>query len=99
MEKLSVLKSINNVSTPVKFLSGNGWLFSTVSDYMILEKDSLICILGYASGTYMNLKNKDNSNFWKIPVALKAIVKDNHIMQWQIYADNLIVMDIINRNK
>jgi len=65
----------------------------------ILEKNSLICILGYASGTYMNLKNKDNSNYWKTPIALTAIVKDNHIMQWQIYADNLIVMDIINRNK
>jgi ketosteroid isomerase-like protein len=65
----------------------------------ILEKDSLICILGYASGTYKNLQNKDNSNFWKIPVALTAMIKDNHIRQWQIYADNLIVMDIINRNK
>jgi ketosteroid isomerase-like protein len=65
----------------------------------ILEKDSLICILGYASGTYKNLKNDDNSNFWKIPLALAAIIKDNHISQWQIYADNLVVIDIINRNK
>jgi ketosteroid isomerase-like protein len=64
----------------------------------ILEKDSLICILGYASGTYKNLKNKDNSNYWKIPVAWTAIIKDNHIKQWQIYADNIIVMDIINKN-
>jgi CubicO group peptidase (beta-lactamase class C family) len=29
---------INNVSTPVKFLSGNGGLFSTVSDYMIFSQ-------------------------------------------------------------
>ena len=78
--------------------------FGMFPDYKIevnemIEKDSLICILGYASGTYKNLKNKGNSNFWKIPVALTAIIKDNHIRQWQIYADNLIVMDIINRNK
>ena len=65
----------------------------------ILEKDSLICILGYASGTYKNLKNDDNSNFWKIPLALAAIIKDNYISQWQIYADNLVVIDIINKNK
>jgi ketosteroid isomerase-like protein len=65
----------------------------------ILEKGSLICILGYASGTYKNLKNDDNSNFWKIPLALAAIIKDNHISKWQIYADNLVVIDIINRNK
>ena len=29
---------INNVSIPVKFLSGNGGLFSTVSDYMIFSQ-------------------------------------------------------------
>ena len=78
--------------------------FGMFPDYKIevnevLEKDSLICALGYASGTYKNLKNKGNSNHWKIPIALTAIIKDNHIMQWQIYADNIIVMDIINRNK
>lgn len=65
----------------------------------IINKDSLFCILGYASGTYKNLKNNDNSNYWKIPVAWTAIIKDNLIKQWQIYADNIIVMDIINRNK
>ena len=65
----------------------------------ILEKDSLLCILGYASGTYKNLKNKDNRNYWRIPVAWTAIIEDNHLKQWQIYADNIIVMDIINRNK
>jgi len=65
----------------------------------ILEKESLICILGYASGTYKNMKNMENSNYWKIPVAWTAVIIDNHIKQWQIYADNIIVMDIINRNK
>jgi hypothetical protein len=65
----------------------------------ILKKDSLICILGYASGTYMNLTNENNSNHWKIPAAWKAIVKNNKIKQWQVYADNIIVMDIINKNK
>lgn len=65
----------------------------------ILEKDSLFCILGYASGTYNNMKNEDNSNYWRIPVAWTAVIKDNRLKQWQIYADNIIVMDIINRNK
>jgi hypothetical protein len=65
----------------------------------ILEKDFLTCILGSASGTYKNLKNIDNSNYWKIPIACAAIIKDDQIKQWQIYADNIIVMDIINRNK
>ena len=82
------------------------WLgyFSLFPDYKIeiieiLEKDSLVCILGYASGTYKNLTNENNSNHWRIPAAWSAIVEDNHIKKWQVYADNLIVMDIINRNK
>lgn len=64
----------------------------------ILEKDSLICLLGYASGTYKNLKNKNDSNCWRIPAALTAIVKGNQIKVWQVYADNSIVLDIINKN-
>lgn len=77
--------------------------FALFPDYKIeidemFEKDSLICILGYASGTYKNIRNEDNSNHWRIPAALKAIVSDNLIKQWQVYADNIIVSDIINRN-
>ena len=65
----------------------------------ILENDSLVCLLGYASGTYKNLQNENNSNYWRIPAAWTAIIKDNQIMSWQVYADNIIVADIINRNK
>jgi len=77
--------------------------FALFPDYKIeinetLEKDSLICILGYASGTYKNLQNDINSNFWRIPAAWTAIIKDNHVKHWQVYADNIIAMDIINRN-
>lgn len=63
----------------------------------ILQKDDLVCILGYASGTYKNLKNIKNSNYWRVPAAWTAIIKDNQVNQWQVYADNIIVMDIINR--
>jgi hypothetical protein len=65
----------------------------------IFEKDTMSCILGYASGTYMNLTNENNSNHWRIPAAWTAIVEDNRIKQWQVYADNIVVMDIININK
>jgi len=78
--------------------------FSLFPDYKIetneiFEKDPLSCILGYASGTYRNLTNENNSNHWRIPAAWTAIVKDNQIKQWQVYADNIVVMDIINKNK
>jgi ketosteroid isomerase-like protein len=78
--------------------------FALFPDYKIeineiLEKDSLICILGYASATYKNLKNENNSNYWRIPATWTAIVENNQIKVWQVYADNSMVLDIINRNK
>lgn len=83
-----------------------GWTryFTLFPDYKIeinetIQKDSMICLFGYASGTYLNLKNKENNNFWRIPAAWTAIVKDGKISQWQVYADNMIVMEIIKKNK
>lgn len=83
-----------------------GWTqyFEMFPDYKIeinetIVNDSTICLFGYASGTYKNLKNKENSNFWRIPAAWKAIVKENKIRLWQVFADNSVVMDIINRNQ
>lgn len=78
--------------------------FELFPDYKIeinetFEKDSLICMLGYASATYKNLKSGNNSNHWIIPASWKAIIKDNKINHWQVFADNVIVMDIINKNK
>jgi ketosteroid isomerase-like protein len=78
--------------------------FEMFPDYNIeinetIVKDSMVCLFGYASGTYKNLKNEKNSNFWRIPAAWTAIVKKNKISQWQVYADNIIVMEIINRNQ
>jgi CubicO group peptidase (beta-lactamase class C family) len=46
---------INNVSTPVKFLSGNGGLYSTVSDYMIFSQ--MLINKGVYNGKRL-LKNK-----------------------------------------
>jgi len=78
--------------------------FAMFPDYkieinQILEKDSLICAFGYASGTYKNLRTADNSNYWRVPAAWTAIINDNLVKQWQVYADNIIVMEIVKRNQ
>ena len=78
--------------------------FGLFPDYKIeidevFEKDSSICIIGHASGTYKNIHDKNDSNHWRIPAAWKAVIKDNRVKHWQVYADNLVVMDILNRNK
>ncbi len=83
-----------------------GWTqyFEMFPDYKIeivetVKNDSIISLFGYASGTYKNLKNKENSNFWRIPAAWRAIVKGDKIKLWQVYADNSVVMEIIKQNK
>lgn len=79
--------------------------FDLFPDYKIeitdtLQNDSIIVILGYASGTYKtNKKSSDNKNYWRVPASWKAIVVDKKIKVWQVYADNSVVIDIINKNK
>jgi ketosteroid isomerase-like protein len=78
--------------------------FTMFPDYKIeineiFEKDSLICIIGYASGTYNGIQDENNTNYWRIPAAWTAIITENKIKQWQVYADNIIVAEILKRNE
>jgi len=65
----------------------------------ILENDSIIVLLGYASATYQNNIDEINSNYWKIPASWKAITDGNKIRFWQVFADNSVAIEIINKNK
>ena len=78
--------------------------FNLFPDYKIeitgmLQKKSLFYLVGYAGGTYMNLTNENNSNCWRIPAAWRVIIKKNKVQYWQVYADNGVVLEIVNRNK
>jgi ketosteroid isomerase-like protein len=64
----------------------------------IFEKEESVCLFGHAGGTYRNIQDDANSNYWRVPAAWKAIVRNNLIKQWQVYADNISVMEIIKRN-
>jgi len=83
-----------------------GWIgyFELFPDFKIeinemIENGFLIYMFGYTSATYRNLVNADNSNHWRIPAAWRVLVENDKIKIWQVYADNIVVMDIINRNK
>jgi putative acetyltransferase len=96
--------SRDNRSTGKDYLK-QAWkyYFDLFPDYTIeitgmLQNKSLFCMYGYASGTYKNLKDTENSNYWRIPAAWNALIEDNRIKSWQVYADNGIVFDIVNRN-
>ncbi|NJK87579.1 MAG: nuclear transport factor 2 family protein [Bacteroidales bacterium] len=83
-----------------------GWTdyFSLFPDYKIeitdvLQNDSFIVMLGFASGTYNAKHKNDKQNHWRIPASWKVIVVNGKIKLWQVYADNSKVLDIINKNK
>ena len=79
--------------------------FDLFPDYKIeitdtLQNDSIIVLLGYASGTYKtNNENAGDSDHWKVPASWKAMVVDNKIKLWQVYADNSVAIEIMNKNK
>ena len=63
----------------------------------VLEDDFIMGLFGYASGSYMNIRDK--SNFWKTPAAWKAIVENGKIKHWQVYCDYTQLMEIVKKNK
>jgi ketosteroid isomerase-like protein len=65
----------------------------------ILANDETIAAFGFASGTYKGKTTDNNENYWRLPASWKAIVSDNKIKLWQVYADTKIPFDIIDKNK
>jgi ketosteroid isomerase-like protein len=73
--------------------------FAIFPDYHIeiterIENEDHVVLLGYASGTY-----KYNSRFWKTPSAWHTKLHDNKISLWQVYADNSLVLEIMEEGK
>lgn len=64
----------------------------------ILQKNDVVVITGYAGGTWKNLKDERNNNYWIVPAAFKVIVKDGKIELWQVFADASKMMDVVKRN-
>ena len=83
-----------------------GWngYYELFPDYQIeisdiVENDYVYGLFGYAGGTYKNLKNELNSNFWRIPAAWKAIAENGTIKHWQVYCDYSNLLKIVEKNK
>jgi len=82
-----------------------GWsvYFQWFPDYNIeihhmLESNSLVLAFGFASGTFKNLRDENNSNYWRLPAAWKILIEDGKIKLWQVCADTKIPFDIIHKN-
>jgi ketosteroid isomerase-like protein len=65
-----------------------GWrgYFALVADYHItvgelLEGPSGVVLVGQAAG-------RSGGETWRVPAAWRAVVRDNQVAEWQVYADN-----------
>ena len=75
-----------------------GWkfYFSMVADYNLDINQSFVAedgkaeamLVGVASGSYWSNGIKRADSSWSAPVALRGVVRDDHIAEWQVYADN-----------
>lgn len=75
-----------------------GWklYFAMVPDYHLevrdcfsaaADKDEAI-LVGAASGSYWSNGIKQPNSGWSTPAALRAVVRNGQIAEWQVYADN-----------
>ena len=71
--------------------------FSLFPDYRIeiqsaVAQDTLVLACGFASATHAA-----SQETWRIPAAWRARVADGHIVEWQVYADNKPVYELLSR--
>lgn len=78
------------------------WLsyFELFSDYRIEVEavaavDVVVLIAGWAVGTFR--AGQDGASAWRIPAAWRALVHDQAVDTWQVYADNTPVIAILAR--
>ncbi len=105
MDENHIFINSHGKETVGKYNMEQGWkgYFEFFPDYTIevseiIENESVIGVFGTAAATYMNKKNKQDSNYWRLPGAWKAIVKDGKIKLWQVFTDTKVPYDIIEEN-
>ena len=65
----------------------------------IIDGAECVFAVGSAGGTIAEGDKLPTANKWRIPAAWRAVVRDNLISRWQVYADNKPVHDILARRR
>lgn len=84
------------LSDLAKLESGWAGYFALFPDYRIdvetmLSRDALVLLTGSASATH-----RATGRSWRIPAAWRALVSEHLIAEWQVYADNKPVYEILS---
>ena len=76
--------------------------FKMVPDYTISHEEifangDTIAMFGMAQGTFARDGQLRKENFWKTPAAWRAVVRNEKIAVWQVFADNEPVRAIMRK--
>jgi ketosteroid isomerase-like protein len=81
-----------------------GWMgyFTMVPDFLIevsetIVADNTVALFGMASGTYTSDGTIKPENYWKTPAAWHAVVSSEKVKEWQVFADNEPIRQIMRR--
>jgi hypothetical protein len=72
-----------------------GWkhYFELIAQYQIradefFQTGERLAIFGSASGIYAGNGPVSPDNFWEVPAAWQAVIRDGRVAEWRVYADN-----------
>lgn len=72
-----------------------GWkgYFALFPDYSIevtdeFRRGDVVAMFGKARGTFAVNGKLPRDNFWEIPAAWKAVVREGRVAEWRVYCDN-----------
>jgi ketosteroid isomerase-like protein len=76
--------------------------FKIVPDYSISHSEifadrNTVAVFGSAQGTFSKDGQLKTEDFWKMPAAWRAVVKNGKIAVWQVYADNEPIRAIMRK--
>lgn len=94
----------NRVEGRGRLLSAWQSYFKMVPDYSISHEEifangETVAMFGMAQGTLAKTTELKKEDFWKTPAAWKAVVKNNKIAVWQVYADNEPIRAIMRKDR
>ena len=76
-----------------------GWFPDyTIQIDKLVHHGNTIVVLGFAEGTFYTTNSSTKDTHWKVPAAWNAIVVEDKIKLWQVYADTKLPADIISKH-
>jgi uncharacterized protein (TIGR02246 family) len=76
--------------------------FKIVPDCKIEVEETVVngqtvILLAHAGGTYSSDGTLDRANRWRVPAAWRAVVEEDRVAVWQVFADNEPIRRIMRR--